>query len=71
MRNVTFWKTVSLSNMAEGLRKINLEEVKSHNVAGSSWLVIHNKVFDVTKFLDEVSKVLLREQQVKIAVLVK
>ena len=57
--------------MAEGLKKITLEEVKSHNVAGSSWLVIHNKVFDVTKFLDEVSEVLFQEQQVKIAVFVK
>ena len=42
---------------AEEVKKITLEEVKSHNVAGSSWLVIHNKVFDVTKFLDEVSEV--------------
>ncbi|KAL9974495.1 hypothetical protein ACROYT_G011533 [Oculina patagonica] len=39
--------------MAEGLKKITLEEVNKHNAAGSSWLVIHNKVFDVTKFLDE------------------
>ena len=31
-----------------------LEEVKKHNQAGSSWLVIENKVYDVTKFLDEV-----------------
>ena len=53
--------------MAEGLKKITLEEVKSHNVAGSSWLVIHNKVFDVTKFLDEVSEVPFQEEQVMIA----
>lgn len=59
------------SNMAEGLKKITLEEVKTHNVAGSSWLVIHNKVFDVTKFLDEVSEVLFEEQQAKTPVLVK
>jgi len=40
--------------MAEtATEKISLEEVKKHNAAGSSWLVIHNKVFDVTKFLDE------------------
>ena len=57
--------------MAEGLKKITLEEVQSHNVAGSSWLVIHNKVFDVTKFLDEVSEVLFQEQQAKTAVLMK
>lgn len=57
--------------MAEEVKKITLEEVKSHNVAGSSWLVIHNKVFDVTKFLDEVSEVLFQEQQAKTAVLMK
>ena len=39
-------------------KKFSLEEVKKHNVAGSSWLVIHNQVFDVTKFLDEVSRYL-------------
>ena len=43
------------SNMAEAeTKKYTLEEVKKHNQAGSSWLVIDNKVYDVTKFLDEV-----------------
>ena len=43
------------SNMAEvETKKYTLEEVKKHNQAGSSWLVIDNKVYDVTKFLDEV-----------------
>lgn len=51
--------------MAEGLKKITLEEVNKHNAAGSSWLVIHNKVFDVTKFLDEVSGAIFQEQQAK------
>ena len=37
-------------------KKISLEEVKKHNAAGSSWLIIHNQVFDITKFLDEVSE---------------
>ena len=41
--------------MAEAeTKKYTLEEVKKHNQAGSSWLVIDNKVYDVTKFLDEV-----------------
>ena len=44
--------------MAEEPKKLTLEEVQKHNVAGSSWLIIHNKVFDVSKFLDEVSEVL-------------
>lgn len=40
----------------DAVNKFSLEEVKKHNAAGSSWLVIHNQVFDVTKFLDEVSR---------------
>ena len=31
------------------------DEVKAHKDAKSSWLIIHNRVYDVTKFLDEVS----------------
>ena len=43
----------------EGDVKIfRLEEVKEHNVgrggSRSVWTVIHDKVYDVTKFLDEV-----------------
>ncbi|XP_033104294.1 cytochrome b5-like isoform X2 [Anneissia japonica] len=30
-----------------------LEEVKEHNNGNSLWLVIHDKVYDVTKFIDE------------------
>jgi len=57
--------------MAEELKKITLEEVKSHNVAGSSWLVIHNKVYDITKFLDEVSELLFQKHQEKTGVLME
>ncbi len=36
-----------------------MEEVLKHKVTKGSdksvWIVIHNKVYDVTKFLDEVS----------------
>ena len=32
-----------------------LEEVKKHNSVKSSWVVIHNKVYDITKFLEDVS----------------
>lgn len=31
------------------------EEVKEHKDAKSAWLIIHNRVYDVTKFIDEVS----------------
>jgi cytochrome b involved in lipid metabolism len=30
-----------------------LSEVASHNTKSDSWLVIHNKVYDITKFLTE------------------
>lgn len=32
---------------------VTLEEVKKHNGRESLWFVIHNKVYDVTKFMDE------------------
>merc|ERR1711962_232951 len=31
----------------------SLEEVKKHNTASDCWMVVHNKVYDVTKFLAE------------------
>lgn len=32
---------------------ITLEEVKQHNNRNSVWFVIHDKVYDVTKFMEE------------------
>ncbi|XP_067905309.1 cytochrome b5 type B [Heterodontus francisci] len=32
---------------------LTMEEVKTHNSSKSTWLVIHDKVYDVTKFLEE------------------
>ena len=41
------------------VQKYSLEEVAKHNEGRgankSVWTVIHDKVYDVTKFLDEVS----------------
>lgn len=43
--------------MASEVKVIRLEEVKAHNIGRgaekSVWTVIHDKVYDVTKFLDE------------------
>ena len=37
---------------------IRLEEVRKHEGGGDSvWLVIHDKVYDVTTFLDDVSEI--------------
>lgn len=32
-----------------------MEEVAKHNTAESLWLVVHDKVYDVTSFMEEVS----------------
>lgn len=39
--------------MAEDKKVFRLSEVKSHNDAKSTYLIVHNKVYDVTKFLEE------------------
>lgn len=37
------------------LPKYSWEEIAKHNSAESLWLVVHDKVYDVTKFMEEVS----------------
>ncbi|XP_071091535.1 cytochrome b5-like [Haliotis cracherodii] len=39
--------------MTEKLKTYRLSEVKQHKDSKSTWLVIHNQVYDVTKFLEE------------------
>lgn len=39
--------------MAAEKKTYSLEEVKQHKDGRSCWLSIHDKVYDVTKFLDE------------------
>ncbi|KAL2308206.1 hypothetical protein Nmel_001211 [Mimus melanotis] len=34
-------------------RYYRLEEVQKHNNSQSTWIIIHNRIYDVTKFLDE------------------
>lgn len=36
------------------LKQVTLKEVSEHNSMKSLWFVIGNKVYDVTKFVDEV-----------------
>ena len=45
-----------MSDAGEGeLKKYSWEEIKDHQSSGSPWLVVHDKVYDVTDFLEEVS----------------
>lgn len=39
----------------EGVRYYRLSEIEQQNSFKSTWIIIHNKVYDVTKFLEEVS----------------
>ncbi|KAK3746773.1 hypothetical protein QZH41_013597, partial [Actinostola sp. cb2023] len=34
-------------------KEFTFDEIKHHNKAGGCWVVIHDCVYDVTKFLDE------------------
>jgi cytochrome b involved in lipid metabolism len=41
--------------MAEGLKTITLAELRQHKDKSSGlWIAVHNRVFDVTKFVTEV-----------------
>ena len=44
----------SESNESSETKIYTLEEVAQHNEKKSVWLLIHDNVYDVTKFLEEV-----------------
>uniref|UniRef100_A0A9L0I4E6 Cytochrome b5 n=1 Tax=Equus asinus TaxID=9793 RepID=A0A9L0I4E6_EQUAS len=37
----------------KAVKYYTLEEIKKHNHSKSTWLILHHKVYDLTKFLDE------------------
>lgn len=39
----------------KGVKYYRLSEVEERNSFKSTWIIINNKVYDVTKFLEEVS----------------
>lgn len=42
---------------AEGVVKFyTREEISKHNTNKNNWLIIHNNVYDVSEFLNEVSR---------------
>lgn len=36
------------------VKYFTLEEIGAHNMSNDTWLVIHDKVYDITRFLEEV-----------------
>ena len=38
----------------DGHKYYRLSEVEEQNSFKSTWIIIHNKIYDVTKFLEEV-----------------
>lgn len=43
-----------MEKSADGVQYYRLEEIEAQNTFKSTWIIIHNKVYDVTKFLEEV-----------------
>lgn len=40
--------------MADAVKQLSLKEISVHNSNKSTWIVIHNNVYDVSEFLNEV-----------------
>lgn len=38
----------------DGVKYYTFEEIRQHNMSSDTWLVIHDKVYDITSFLEEV-----------------
>ncbi|XP_038154647.1 cytochrome b5 [Cyprinodon tularosa] len=36
-----------------GVKYYTLEDIRLHNMSNDSWLIIHNKIYDITSFLEE------------------
>ncbi|CAN7991855.1 unnamed protein product [Ixodes hexagonus] len=42
-----------MAEVAEGSKTFTLADIEKHNEKNSAWLLIHNAVYDVTKFMEE------------------
>lgn len=40
--------------MEDGVKCFTSEEIRVHNMSNNTWLIIHDKVYDITCFLEEV-----------------
>lgn len=47
--------SISSEVIGTGLREISLKEVSMHDDASSCWIIIYDRVYDVTTFLNTVS----------------
>ncbi|KAK5616542.1 hypothetical protein CRENBAI_007776 [Crenichthys baileyi] len=36
-----------------GVKFYTLEDIRVHNMSNDTWLIIHNKIYDITSFLEE------------------
>lgn len=50
-----FSTSVSLKNSQDNRRVITMEEVSRHDEPDDCWIIIFDRIYDVTFFLDEVS----------------
>lgn len=47
--------TTKIFKKGSGLQEITLREVAQHDDASSCWIIIYDRVYDITQFLDSVS----------------
>lgn len=40
--------------VASDVKYYTLEQIRLHNMSNDTWLIIHDKVYDITSFLEEV-----------------
>lgn len=41
------------NSAAEDVKYYTLEDIRVHNMSNDTWLIIHDKVYDITSFLEE------------------
>lgn len=46
---------------SDGVKYYTLEEIRQHNASSDTWLIIHDKVYDITSFLEEVRNAQLQQ----------
>ena len=60
--HVTSTAKTSITSNWSSLPEYSLAQVSRHSYSGDCWIVIRDKVYDVTKFIHQVHQVLLQQQ---------